>query len=111
MEAKMAMQQITEKLDDVECSSSVPFSLTGEHLTRSQGGNYVSALEDGNLLLIRPRITILSSCIFSIMHSHMTMNHVMHYENFNCRPSLSRSLSIGQIKRSLSLYLEDVSRT
>ena len=58
MEAKMAMQQITEKLDDVQCSSSVPFSLTDGHLTRSQGGNYVSALENGNLLLIRPQITI-----------------------------------------------------
>ena len=58
MEARIAMQQITDKLDDVECSSSVPFLPTVEHLTRSQGGNYVSALDNGNLLLIRPRITI-----------------------------------------------------
>jgi hypothetical protein len=64
MEAKMIMQRTADKLDDVERSSSVPSSPTVEHLTRSQGGNYESALEHGNLLLILPQITT-SHAIFN----------------------------------------------
>jgi len=62
VEAKVQMvidgaQQTAHTLDDVERSSSVPSSPTVEYLTRSQEGNYESALENGNLLLILPQIT------------------------------------------------------
>ncbi len=57
MEAKMIMQQTAYNLNDVKCSSSVSSSPTVEYLKRSQGGNYESALEIGNLPLIRPQIT------------------------------------------------------
>ena len=57
MEAKTIMQHMTDKLDDAKRSSSVSFSPTVEHLTRSQGGIYEIVLDNGKLLLIRPQIT------------------------------------------------------
>jgi hypothetical protein len=59
MEAKKVMQQTADNLDDVKRSSSAPSSLTIESLICIQGGNCEIALENGNILLIRPQITKL----------------------------------------------------
>ena len=58
MAATLVMQQIAYNVDDVKCLSPVLSPPIVMYLTRSQGGNCERALENGNLLQIRPQTTI-----------------------------------------------------